>query len=210
MNGSLLLLGLEDVELLLLDHLGLLEDAVLLVFWRMRERRSTLLDVDVALALGLGWLCGLAGVLGVVVGVVGALVLAGGLGRDGVPVVLVVFGLVLEGHLLDLVDDLLDLELFWLVAVDDGEAEGLGDLLVDLDVEVEVLVFAEVGPAEGHLERVAVDDGQLLPEGDPGRRLAVLLDLEAAVLEAEHRAVVAVQQGEDQFALVGVLAAAPV
>lgn len=62
-----------------------------------------------------------------------------------------------------------------------------GDEPTDLEVEgVEVVVLEgpKVGAAEGGLERVRVADAQLAAHHHPGRRLAVLLDVERAVLEA--------------------------
>lgn len=64
-----------------------------------------------------------------------------------------------------------------------GQSPEPTDLEVE-GVEVVVLEGPKVGATEGRLERVRVADAELAAHHHPGRRLAILLDVEGAVLEA--------------------------
>lgn len=132
-----------------------------------------------------------------------------------------IFFIILRRHLIDFLKDLLDLNLFWFEAIDDWVAEALSDFLVDIQVEVEVLVFAEVCTAEWDFESVAIHHIKFFPyrnlfqssnsrvnsDNDrpmhtgiviySGRSFSVLLDLEGAVLVREDIAIIAHEQRED-------------
>jgi hypothetical protein len=66
----------------------------------------------------------------------------------------------------------------------------MGDFAVLVQVEVQVLSFAEVCPAERQLQGVAVLDGHFFPKGDTGGTLSVFLYGEGAVPVAENVGVI--------------------